>query len=249
MITFDDFDGRLAVVTGATQGIGKATCQMLLEAGATVFGLARSAADIAHARFVPIACDLADAAAIAAALATVRGQTARLDYVVNVAGWDPKWSIEEGTAEKWDYLVDLNLRAYYLIIRAAVPLLELGAGKAIVNVSSINYRLGVPKRSVYSATKAGNLGLTWGLARELGARGIRVNAVTPGWVFTERQTQEYFDDPVKGPDYLKFLHERQSLTHHITAQDIATHILFYLSDASRASTGHNCVVDAGWLLE
>jgi NAD(P)-dependent dehydrogenase (short-subunit alcohol dehydrogenase family) len=115
-------------------------------------------------------------------------------------------------------------------------------------VPSINYRLGVPGRAAYSATKAGILGLTAGLARELGREGIRVNTVSPGWIFTERQVEEYFEGP-QAEKFLGYLGEQQALRVQISATDVANHILFYLSEVSRASTGHNCVVDGGWLLE
>jgi NAD(P)-dependent dehydrogenase (short-subunit alcohol dehydrogenase family) len=229
-------------------GIGRATAEALLENGAHVFGLARAADRWTHPRLTGVSCDLADASALEEALATIAGQTDRLDYVVNVAGADPKYPIDTITTADWDRLVDLNLRAYYLVVKGALPLLRRGAGRSIVNVSSINYRLGVPGRAPYSATKAGILGLTTGLSRELGREGIRVNTVSPGWVFTERQVEEYFDGP-EATRHLAYLAERQSVRLKISALDIANHVLFYLSEVSRASTGHNCVVDGGWLLE
>ncbi len=116
-------------------------------------------------------------------------------------------------------------------------------------MSSINYRLGLPKRAIYSATKAGILGLTTGLARELGADGIRINTVTPGWIFTERQVEEYFTNEEDRKTHLATLRKVQAIDRQISPQDVANHILFYLSDASAASTGHNCVVDGGWILE
>ena len=106
----------------------------------------------------------------------------------------------------------------------------------------------MPKRSIYSTTKAGILGLTTGLARELGSEGIRVNAISPGWVFTDWQVKQYFTGEVEVKN-LNYLAQVQSLGLKINGEDIANHILFYLSDVSRASTGHNCVVDAGWTLE
>ncbi len=250
MIRFDDFQDRLAVVTGATQGIGRAACRMLLDQGARVIGLARGESRFEDdARYTHLRCDLADAAAIEAAFERVAAEHDTLDYVVNVAGYDPKFTLEEGDADRWDALVNLNLRGYYLMIRGAVPLLRQGQGKAIVNVSSINYRLGLPKRSIYSTTKAGILGLTTGLARELGADGIRINTVTPGWIFTERQVEEYFTDADDRETHLATLRNVQSIDRQISPADVANHILFYLSDASAASTGHNCVVDGGWILE
>jgi len=243
-----DLRGQVAIVTGASAGIGRATVEALLANGATCFGLSLDAPAIKHPAFHFLPCDLRDPAAIDQAFAALRAKTDRLDYVVNVAGADPKLSLASGDAAAWDKLVDLNLRAYYLVIRASLDLLRAGTGRAIVNVSSINYRLGIPKRSIYSATKAGILGLTTGLARELGRDGIRINAISPGWIFTERQVEEYFSgaDTDKNLAYLAGV---QSLSLRIQPADVANHILFYLSSASRASTGHNCVVDGGWLLE
>ena len=175
-------------------------------------------------------------------------RTERLDYVVNVAGADPKHAIDTITLGEWDRLIDLNLRAYYFVIKGALPLLRRGRGKSVVNVSSINYRLGVPGRAPYSATKAGILGLTTGLSRELGRDGIRVNTVSPGWVFTERQIEEYFAGP-QSQKFLDYLAQHQAIRIEISALDVANHVAFYLSEVSRASTGHNCVVDGGWLLE
>jgi NAD(P)-dependent dehydrogenase (short-subunit alcohol dehydrogenase family) len=243
-----DLRGRSALVTGVSMGIGRATAELLLENGARVFGLARNPDRWSHPDLTGIPCDLADAASIEAAFRAVAREVSSLDHVVNVAGADPKYAIDDITLADWDHLVDLNLRAYHLVIKHAVPLLRRGAGKSIVNVSSINYRLGVPGRAAYSATKAGILGLTTGLARELGCDGIRVNTVSPGWTFTERQVQEYFEGPEAGR-FLGYLAEQQALRLQISATDVANHVLFYLSGVSRASTGHNCVVDGGWLLE
>jgi NAD(P)-dependent dehydrogenase (short-subunit alcohol dehydrogenase family) len=243
-----DLKDKTAIVTGTSMGIGKATAALLLENGARVFGLSRGDKEWKHPGFSHIACDLSDAASIASAFKKISENTAGIDYVVNVAGVDPKYTLDEVTVEQWDHLLDLNLRAYYLVIKHALPLLRLGKGRSVVNVSSINYRLGIPGRAAYSASKAGILGLTTGLSRELGRENIRINTVTPGWVFTERQIEEYFDGD-DAQKHLAYLAQQQSVKLKITASDAANHILFYLSDVSRASTGHNCVVDGGWLLE
>ena len=248
-IRLPDLHGGNALVTGASRGIGRAVVEALVAHNVRCFALANQgfATDL-PLQVLPIPCDLSNAKTIEQVIANVTAQTDSLDYLINVAGIDPKYRLGEGTVEIWDSIVDLNLRAYYLLIRGCLPLLRRGRGRSIVNVSSINYRLGIIGRSVYSTTKAGILGLTTGLARELGEDGIRINTVTPGWVFTERQIAEYFS----GPDtekHLATLDEKQALSLHIDPVDIANHILFYLSNVSRASTGHNCVVDGGWLLE
>ena len=243
-----DLQGRTAVVTGVSMGIGRATAELLLESGARVIGLARVADRWNHPELLGIPCDLSDAEAIEAAFREISLRTEGLDYVVNVAGADPKYAIDTITLGEWDRLIDLNLRAYYFVIKGALPLLRRGRGKSVVNVSSINYRLGVPGRAPYSATKAGILGLTTGLSRELGRDGIRVNTVSPGWVFTERQVEEYFAGP-QSQKFLDYLAQHQAIHIKMSARDVANHVAFYLSEVSRASTGHNCVVDGGWLLE
>ena len=248
-IHLPDLRGGTALVTGASRGIGRAVTEALSSHDVRCFSLANQgfSTDLPR-QVVPIPCDLGKAETIAKVVAFVTAQTESLDYLVNVAGIDPKYRLEEGTVDIWDSIVDLNLRAYYLLIRGCLPLLRRGRGRSIVNVSSINYRLGIVGRSIYSTTKAGILGLTTGLARELGKEGIRINTVTPGWVFTERQIAEYFSGP-DAEKHLATLDEKQALSLHVHPMDIANHVLFYLSNVSRASTGHNCVVDGGWLLE
>jgi NAD(P)-dependent dehydrogenase (short-subunit alcohol dehydrogenase family) len=243
-----DLRGRTAVVTGVSMGIGRATAELLLDNGARVCGLSRVADRWTHPDLLALSCDLSDAAAVEAAFRDIAQRVEELDYVVNVAGADPKYAIDTISVGEWDRLVALNLRAYYFVIKGALPLLRRGRGKAVVNVSSINYRLGVPGRGPYSATKAGILGLTTGLSRELGRERIRVNTVSPGWVFTERQVEEYFEGP-QAAKFLEHLFQHQAIPLKMKARDVANHIVFYLSEVSRASTGHNCVVDAGWLLE
>jgi len=249
LIQLPDLRGGTALVTGASRGIGRAVVEALAGHDVRCFGFANDGfpPDLPP-QVIPMSCDLSEASTIEESVASVAAQTDSLDYLVNVAGIDPKYELEEGTVDMWDSIVDLNLRAYYLLIRGCLPLLRRGRGKSIVNVSSINYRLGIPGRSIYSTTKAGILGLTTGLARELGRDGIRINTVSPGWVFTERQVVEYFTGK-NAEKHLATLDEKQALRIHIDPVDVANHILFYLSNVSRASTGHNCVVDGGWLLE
>ena len=147
-----DLAGKTFLVTGASAGIGRATAEALLAGGATVIGIARSPLAYRHPHLHSLRCDLARAAAITSLFKQVRALTPHLDGVVNVAGIDPKIALADGDEHKWREVVDLNLRGYYLVIRASAPLLRRGQGRSIVNVSSINYRLGVPKRSIYSAT-------------------------------------------------------------------------------------------------
>ncbi len=247
-IRLPDLSGRVALVTGTSLGIGRATAEALLENGAIVHGLDFADATLDHQNFTAHNCDLRDPAALKTCVAACGESAGHLDYVVNIAGVDTKVSLDEGDADSWQKIIDINLRAYYLVLHESVAWLRRGKGRSVVNVSSINPQLGVPKRSIYSTSKAGILGLTTGLARELGCDGIRINAVTPGWVFTEAQSAEYFEgEPAE--KNLNYLGEVQSIAVKITPSDIANHVLFFLSDVSRASTGSNIVADAGWTLQ
>lgn len=256
LIRLADLAGRRALVTGASAGIGRAVATALSAQGAHVVGLdvnaplavAASAAATGAISHYP--CDLRDAASVSSCVAAaVAASGGALDYVVNVAGADSFYSLAEGGAEPYEAVMGLNLRAPYLVLVAASAALDAGVGKAVVNVSSINARLGIPRRTLYTSAKGGVQSLTRGLSRELGARGIRVNTVSPGWVMTDTQRRAVFDTPA-GPAAEAFLSSVQSLpAKRITADDVAASILFLLSNASGAVTGSNLVVDAGWTLE
>ena len=250
-MVLNDIKGKLAIVTGASQGIGKATSIGLLEQKAKVLGIDCNAATIFHKNYCHYECNLESTGEMKKTFTMIRQKTDSIDYLVNVAGVDPLISIEEGDEKSWDEIVNINLRSYYFCIRSSLSMLQKGDGKSIVNMSSINYRLGVPGRSIYSATKAGIIGLTAGLARELGKYKIRINCISPGWIFTERQKKEYFEtkDKSRNKKYIDSLFSMQSLKIKIQPEDIANHVLFLLSDSSRATTGHNLIVDGGWLLE
>ena len=171
-IHLPDLRGGTALVTGASRGIGRAVVEALAAHDVHCFGLADQgfAADLPP-QVEPIPCDLSDARTIEQVLAKVTAQTESLDYLVNVAGIDPKYRLEEGTVENWDSVVDLNLRAYYLLIRGCLPLLRRGGGRSIVNVSSINYRLGIIGRSIYSGF-GGQVDFVRGAARSKGGKPI-----------------------------------------------------------------------------
>jgi len=250
-IVLDDLKGKIAIVTGASQGIGKATSVLLLKQKVKVFGIDCANSTIKHKNYHHLTCNLLLTEEIEKTFQAINKKVKSVDYLVNVAGIDPKISIEQSDENDWNKIVSINLRGYYFCIRESLKMMKRGKGKSIVNISSINYRLGVPGRSIYSTTKAGIIGLTTGLARELGKEGIRINCVSPGWIFTERQNKEYFDtnDKEKDKKHLEDLFSKQSLQIKIQPEDIANHVLFLLSESSKATTGHNLIVDGGWLLE
>ncbi|HMJ92226.1 MAG TPA: SDR family oxidoreductase, partial [Candidatus Acidoferrum sp.] len=136
-------------------------------------------------------------------------------------------------------LIATNLRAPGLLARECVPLMQRGA--SIINLASITFYNSPAQMSTYVATKGGIIGFTRSLARELGPRRIRVNTVSPGWIMTERQLRMYITPAVK-----KMIKRSQSIPDLNVPEEIAEVILFLASDASRAITGQEILVDRGW---
>lgn len=182
------FDGQVAVVTGGTHGIGRATVQALQAVGATVASLDITPA--AHSEAMSIACDVRDPDEIARAFDLVQRDLGPVTLLVNNAGVNAYFDAAGMATHEWDSFFSLDLRAAWLCTKAALPAMLAAGHGAIVNVASIHANLTTPGMFPYAAAKAGMLGLTRSLALDFGSRGVRVNAVCPGWVRTaavERQ--------------------------------------------------------------
>jgi len=192
-------DGRVALVTGASRGIGKATALALARSGAAVaVGYARHGDEAeqvaidARARgveAVTVGADLIDATAAATLVDTTVSALGRIDIVVNNAGLTRDGLALRMSDEDWETVLNVDLSAAFRISRAALrPMLRNRFGR-IVNVSSVSGVMGNPGQANYSAAKAGLIGLTKSLAREVATRGITVNAVAPGFIDTEMTSQ------------------------------------------------------------
>ena len=147
-------------------------------------------------------------------------------------------------AEAFDRFVALDLRAAYLATRAALDGLRAGEGRAVVNMGTTNWMLGLAPFTLYSSAKAGLLGFTRALARELGPEGIRVNMLSPGWIMTEKQLRCYVTEQDK-----QNLLRDQALPFLLRESDVTPVTMFLLSDAARAVTGQNLIVDAGKVMQ
>jgi len=241
-----DFSGRVAVVTGGSAGIGAAISRALADAGAEVWFCARgaergrrTALEIGErAHYVP--ADLTDTARVARFATVVAESATAVDYLVNNAAMDDRVPFEEATPDAVDRMLDANLRSAILVTRAFLDLLRAGSGRAIVNLVTTNYLLGLAPFTLYNAAKSGIVGFTRSLARELGPEGIRANMVSPGWVMTEKQLREHVTEQDK-----RELLEAQALKFLLTEEDIVGPVLFLLGSGARAVTGQNLVVDAG----
>ncbi len=203
-----DLDGRAAVVTGGAAGLGLGIARRLLESGADICiwdvnedGLARAVEELSamagDAKVTGRAADISDNSAVEAAFAGSVGDLGKVDILVNNAGISgPNVTSWEYPIDAWDKVVDINLSGTFYVSRAAIPhMLENGYGR-IVNVASIAGKEGNPKAPAYSATKAGVIGLTKALGKELAQTNVMVNCVTPAAVRTaifDQMTQEHID--------------------------------------------------------
>lgn len=241
MALYPELKSAAVLITGGANGIGAATVRSFHAQGARVFfcdidvgagkALARQLGSGVHFSRV----DLQKEREIRSWVRAV----GTIHALVNNAANDPRIALKGHTAAQWDDLFARNLRPMFLAAREAVPFMRPGA--SIVNLASITFHIAPAQMSAYVATKGGVLGFTRSLARELGPLGIRVNAVSPGWVMTERQLRDYVTPTVK-----RLIKRSQCLPALIQPEDIANVILFLASDASAAITGQEILADRGW---
>jgi 3-oxoacyl-[acyl-carrier protein] reductase len=244
--------GKVAVVTGASRGIGRAVAVDLARAGANVALFGRDAAALeetaaacrearADVKTAIHLVDVTDEKAVAEAIDQVVAATGRVDVAVANAGQSKDGLILRFRSADLDRLLDVNLKsAFYLCAAVAKPMMKQRAG-SIVLVSSIVGLGGNAGQSVYSATKAGLLGLAKSLAKELGSRNIRVNAVAPGLIETAMTAEM----PAAAREhYLSTI----ALGRPGAPEDVAPVVTFLASDAARYVTGQTVVVDGGFLM-
>lgn len=243
---------RRALIMAGASGIGAILAERAVAAGyaVTVSDRDHEAGDALAARtgcrFLP--CDLGDEARISAVVETVGA----VDLLVNNGGISgPTEPVATLDPTAWRQVLDINLTAQFLTCHAMVPLmLAAGKGGCIVNMSSVAARIGYPNRAAYAASKAGVLGLTAALAREVGPQGIRVNAVLPATTRGDR-IERVFHDYAEANDLPLDAAEAAFLTRHATGrmvepEDIADTILFLAGPAGRSITGQFIGVDGGF---
>ena len=235
-----DFSGEVALVTGSSSGIGRAVAEALLGAGARVHGLDVSAPAQPAPSLVTHAVDLRDGRAVDAAVAAVLGAEGRLDLVCSVAGIvrdRALWNLDD---EDWDAVLDVNLTGAFRVLRAVAPHLRAAGRGRVVHVASINGLRGRFGQANYASSKAGLIGLTRVAARELGPRGVTVNAVAPGMVDTPMAR-------ALPAELLERARGEAALGRLATPAQVADAVLFLLSDAAAHVTGTVLRVDGGQL--
>lgn len=242
---FPELKDQIVIVTGGANGIGSAIVRAFHAQGAVVHfcdideraGKALAQNLDGRARFRRL--DLAKEQPIRKWIQEIQTPNTLLRALINNAASDPRKPITETSVTDWDTLQALNLRAYFLMCRESLPLMTTGS--AIVNLASITFHQGPSPMTNYVASKGGVIGFTRALARELGPRRIRVNTLSPGWVMTERQLKEHVQTATK-----RLIRKAQCIPDLLQPEDIADVAVFLSTNASRAITGQEILVDRGW---
>ncbi|HXH83359.1 MAG TPA: SDR family NAD(P)-dependent oxidoreductase [Candidatus Tectomicrobia bacterium] len=252
-------EGKVAVVTGASKGIGRVMSLRFAAEGARVVCAARSAdlvkdtaarVQAAGGHAIAVVCDAAVEDDVRRMVAEGVAAFGRIDVLVNNAGdGGPTKPVQDYTMEDWRYTIDSCLTSSYLCTRFVVPEMIRAGGGAIVNISSMAGRRGLPYRIGYCSSKAGQVGMTYGMALELAPHNIRVNCVAPGAVEGDR-----IDRVIAGQAQVrgvsveamrKAMMERSPLRRFVTADDIVDATLFLCSDMARSISGQVVAVNAG----
>ena len=242
-----DLSGQTAIVTGASQGIGRSIALVLAKAGAKVACVARTAAKLeetasairaAGGTAEVFACDVTSSESVQQVVDQVVERWQRLDIVVNNAGITRDTLVPRMGDDDWDDVIATNLRGTFLFTRAATrPMMSARHGR-IINISSVSGLTGNPGQANYSASKAGVIGMTRTVAKELAGRKITVNAVAPGFIETEMTA-------AMGQVVLDEVKKRIPAKRMGTPEDIAYAVLFLASGAASYITGQVLTVDGG----
>ncbi|MCU4653095.1 SDR family oxidoreductase [Roseibacterium sp. SDUM158016] len=245
---FPDLSGASVFITGGGSGIGASLTEAFLRQGAKVAFVQRSdaslfveeMADLTGNRPLFLPCDITDIPALQDAIGKAAQAHGPSTVLVNNAANDKRHKTEEVTEDFWDWSQAINLKAYFFACQAVVAGMRAAGGGSIVNFSSISYMMGNAGYPSYTTANGGITAMTRSLAREFGPDNIRVNALMPGWVLTDKQLEMW-----ASPEDLAAHMEKMCLKEHLKPSDITGGTLFLASAASRMMTGQALVIDGG----
>jgi gluconate 5-dehydrogenase len=244
-----DLSGRVAVVTGASRGLGQYLGRALARAGADLVITSRRIGDL-HGfqteiealgrRALPVELDLRDAESIRAAAATATAHYGKIDILVNNAGCNVRKAALDVTWEDWNIVLDTNLRGSFFVAQAfAGGMVKRGYGR-IINIGSVTSVFGYAGIAAYCASRGGIKQLTMSLADEWGSHGVTVNCLAPGWFRTQQNTALFENQP-----WVDYLTDRIPLKRPGHPDDLSGAVVFLASDASAYITGQTLLVDGG----
>ncbi|KJC42286.1 3-oxoacyl-ACP reductase [Bradyrhizobium sp. LTSP885] len=249
--TYSDLAGKVVLVTGGASGIGESIVRRFaLQKSIVVFfdikaeegtSLARELSGAGlSAHFLNV--DLTDIAALRAGIADARKAHGPINILVNNAAHDERHPTEEVTPEYWDDRIAVNLKHQFFAAQAVLPDMKAANAGAIINFGSVSWIAGQGGMAAYTASKSGVIGLTRSLARDYGSYNIRVNAIAPGWIMTQRQIEKWLT-----PAGVEELMHRQCLKRKLVPDEIAKFTVFLASDEASACTSQHYIVDGGWV--
>jgi NAD(P)-dependent dehydrogenase (short-subunit alcohol dehydrogenase family) len=251
--TYPDLAGKRVLITGGGTGIGATLVEAFVRQGAQVVfldiaaeasqALAAKLADQPGTKYAPrfIHCDLTDLDAVSRTFAQIADEVGPVEILINNAANDHRHQVHEVTPQYWNDSLAVNLRHQFFCAQAVAPGMKAAGGGAILNFGSISWYLALGNLALYMTAKAAIEGLTRGLARDLGAHGIRVNCVIPGSVRTERQMALWYS-----PEAEQQILDAQCLRERVEPEDVAALALFLASDNAGRCSGRDYFVDAGW---
>ncbi len=247
---FPDLNGQSVFVTGGGSGIGAALTEAFLRQGAKVAFCQRSDAtpfcdameSATGNRPLFLPCDISVTDQLQLTLSTAAKAQGPITVLVNNAANDQRHDTLKTDETFWDWSINVNLRSYFFACQSVIPGMKAAGGGSIINFSSISFMMADTGYAAYITANAGIVGMTRTLAREFGPDRIRVNAVAPGWVLTDRQKEMWVT-----PDALANHLAKQCLPDPIQPEDLAGSVLFLASTASRMMTSQTLILDGGFI--
>lgn len=248
---YPDLQGKVVLVTGGGSGIGEAIVKAFAAQGCKVafIDIAREPSERLVAGMAekgqPVhfeLADLRDIPALRAAIGRIRESLGPIDVLINNAAHDERHATPDVTPEFWDDRIAVNLRHQFFAAQAVLPDMQERRAGVIINFGSISWMIGQGGMAGYTASKSAVLGLTRSLARDYGPFNIRVNAIAPGWIMTQRQIEKWLT-----PEAEREVMQRQCLKRKLYPDDIARVTVFLASEEASAITNQQYVVDGGWV--
>ena len=249
---YKSLENKIVIITGGSQGIGKSMVSEFVKQKSKVYFLdidkegALKLIDELEKQNLKkpffYECNITNFKDLTSVIEKIGEENGVIDVLINNAANDQRHKIQDVDEKLWKDRIDINLSHSFFAIKSSIPYLKKSKSASVINFSSINWVIGSKDTIVYQAAKSAVFGLTKGFARELGEYRIRVNAIVPGWIITERQLELWLT-----PELDKWRSEQQSLPDKVYPDDVAKLALFLGSNDSKMITAQFHKIDGGWM--